>query len=139
MTDKQEKNKNAVIRYNKEFIEAGNTAVFEETIAQDFINHSAHEGMSNDRGGVEYFFNKVLRPAFPDLEVTIDDQVAEGDKVVTRKSYAGTHRGPFLGSQATGKAVRWNVIDIVTLRDGQYTEHWACADMLGLRRQLESP
>ena len=75
----------------------------------------------------------MLRPAFR-LEVTIHDQATEGDKVVTRMSQGGTHRGDFLGVPATGRTVEWNVIDIIRLRDGGYIEHWA--DMTGLRAQL---
>ena|SRR5271156_4667817 len=88
---------------------------------------------------VARFFNDMLRPAFPDLTVTIHDQVAEGNEVVTRKSYTGTHRGTFLGVQATGKAVQFPVIDILKLRGGRYVEHWACADLLGLLGQLKAP
>ena len=54
----------------------------------------------------------------------------------TRKSYRATHQGPFLGVEPTGKTVEFNVIDVLRLRDGQYVEHWACADMLGLLGQL---
>lgn len=134
----QESNKAIVARYNKEFIEKGDMAIFEQTIAEDFVNHTPNAGAAADRSGVAYFFNEVLRPAFPDLVVTIHDQAAEGDKVWTRKSYRGTHRGTFLGVPATGKSVQFNVIDILRLRDGQYIEHWACADMLGLLGQLNA-
>ena len=62
----------------------------------------------------------MLRRAFPDLTVTIHDQVE------------------FLGVAPTGKSVEFSVIDILKLRDGKYIEHWACADMLGLLGQLRS-
>lgn len=133
-----EANKAIVIRYNEEFIENGDMAVFEQTIAEDFVNHTPQGGTAADRGGVAYFFNEVLRPDFPDLVVTIHDQAAERDTVWTRKSYRGTHRGPFLGVAPTGKTVEFHVIDILRLRDGRYVEHWACADMLGLLSQLQS-
>lgn len=136
MTSTEQRNKAIVVRFNKEFIENGDMALFEETIAHDFVNRTPNPGTAADRSGVAYFFNEVLRPAFPDLVVTIHDQTAEGDEVWTRKSYRATHQGPFLGIQPTGKTVEFNVIDILRLRDGQYVEHWACADMLGLRGQL---
>ena len=137
MTNIQERNKATVVRYNKEFVEKGDMTLFEQTIAEDFVNHTPNAGTAADRAGVAYFFNEVLRPAFPDLVVTIHDQAAEGDKVWTRKSYQATHQGPFLGVEPTGKTVEFNVIDILRLRDGQYVEHWACADMLGLLGQLK--
>jgi predicted ester cyclase len=116
----------------------GDMAVFEETIASDFVNHTPQQGQSADRDSVAYFFNEMLRPAFPDLKVTIHDQVAERDEVVTRKSYSATHLGVFLGVAPTGRLVEFSVIDILKLRNGQYVEHWACADMLGLLGQLTS-
>ena len=71
-----------------------------------------------------FTFNRVLRPAFPDLSVEIHDQIAEGDKVTTRKTVRGTHRGELLGVAPTGKHVEIDVIDIVRLAEGRYVEHW---------------
>jgi predicted ester cyclase len=138
MSGIQESNKAIVVRFNKEFIEKGNQSVFDETIADDFVNGTPTPGIAPDRAGVAHFFNNVLRPAFPDIKVTIHDQVAEGDEVVTRKSYTATHQGPFLGVEPTGRSVEFSVIDILKLRDGKYVGHWACADMLGLLGQLKS-
>ena len=101
MSSIEEKNKAIVVRYNKEFIEKGDMSVFEDTVAADIVNHTPQQGQAADRASVAHFFNEMLRPAFPDLKVTIHDQVAEGDEVVTRKSYTGTHRGTFLGVPAT--------------------------------------
>ncbi|MBU3537071.1 ester cyclase, partial [Alkalihalobacillus clausii] len=84
------------------------------------------------------WFTQVLRPAFPDLVVTIHDQVAEADTVVTRKSYAGTHSAEFFGVPATGKRVDFPMIDIIRLVDAQYVEHWSTVDLFGMMRQLNS-
>lgn len=62
-----------------------------------------------------FTFNRVLRPAFADLQVEIHDQIAEGDKVTTRKTLPGTHRGKLLGIAPTGRQVAIDVIDIVRL------------------------
>lgn len=136
MTTEQETNKAIVANFNKKFIETGDMDVFHQTVAPDFVNRTPQLGQSAGPESSAHFFNDVLRPAFPDLEVTIHDQVAENDKVVTRKSYRGTHHGDFLGIPATGRTVEWGVIDIIRLRDGRYIEHWAVADMAGLRAQL---
>jgi predicted ester cyclase len=69
-------------------------------------------------------FQTVLRPALAGLTVTIHDQVAEGDKVTTRKTISGTHVGTLLGIEATGKPISIDVIDIVTVKGGRYVEHW---------------
>ncbi|MER5322953.1 ester cyclase [Streptosporangium roseum] len=138
MTSEQDANKAIVVRFNKEFIAGGDMDIFHRTIDPDFVNRTPHPGHSAGPDGVAHFFTRGLRLAFPDLEVTIHDQVAEGDKVVTRKSYRGTHRGGFLGMPATGRTVDFGVIDIIRLRDGRYVEHWAVADMAGLRAQLQA-
>ena len=132
----QEQNKATVVRFNKEFIEGGSMNAFNEIIAPGMINHSAPPGASNGPEGVVYFFNQVLRPAFPDLTVTIHDQVAEGDKVTTRKSFYGTHTGDFFGVTPTGNQVTMNVIDILRLKDGQFIEHWGILDMQGVMSQI---
>lgn len=135
MTTAQEQNKATVVRFNREFIQGGDETVWTETIHPDFVNRSAPPGQQ-DVTASHFWFTKVLRPAFPDLTVQIDDQVAEGDTVVTRKSYRGTHEGPFIGVAPTHRAVEFTVMDIIRLQDGRYVEHWANPDMFGLHRQL---
>lgn len=136
MASVQDTNKAIVARFNKAFIEGHDERVFHETVAPDFYNHTSHDGRDTGPNGAFFFFTKVLPVAFPDLEVTLHDQVAEGDKVVTRKSYKATHKGAFLGVPATGRRVEFAVMDIIRLRDGKYIEHWASADMMGLMQQL---
>ena len=131
----QESNKATVVRFNREFIQGGDVSVFTETIAPEFVNRSVPADQSTKDASF-FWFTQVLRKAFPDLEVSIDDQFADGDTVITRKSYRATHGGPFLGLAATGKRVQFTVIDIIRLQDGRYVEHWANADMFGLRAQL---
>ena len=131
-----EQNKAIVRRMNKEFIEGGNFNTVQEIIADDFVNHTAPPGSPKNRDGVVYFFNHFLKPSFPDLTVEIHDMTAEGDKVTTRKSFYATHKGEFLGVQATNKPVVMDVIDIIQLRDGQFIGHWGILDMQGLMAQV---
>ncbi len=133
-----ETNKAIIRRFNKEFIEGGNLSLFDEIISPDFINRTPHDGRSPGPDGARFFFTQIMRPAFPDLTVRIEDQVGEDDKVVTRKWYEATHKGPFMGVPPTGKRVSFSVIDIIRLSDGKYVEHWACADMAGLLAQLRA-
>lgn len=135
----QEHNKAVIRRFNREFMQGGDESVFHETVAPDFVNRSPQDPAAAGPEAAFFFFTKVLRVAFPDLTVTIHDQVAEGDEVVTRKSYTGTHSAPFLGVPATGRRVEFTVTDIIRLRDGRYVEHWANADMAGLHQQLVAP
>lgn len=124
-----DQNKAIVKRFNVECIEQCNAASFRELLSVNCINHTAPPGTPNDAAGMIHFLSNVLKQGFPDLKVTILDQIAEGDKVVTRKEIRGTHTGPFMGVSPTNKTVVLNVIDIIRLKDGQYVEHWASSNL----------
>jgi len=119
-----EQNKIVVLRFNREVIEQGSEAAFNELMDPRFVNRTAPPGVSPGPDGMRFTFEQVLRPAFPDLKVEIHDQIAEGDKVVTRKTLRGTHRGDFFGIPATNRAVAIEVTDIVRVQAGRYIEHW---------------
>jgi predicted ester cyclase len=129
-------NKAIVVRFNKEVIENGSVAAFREVVAPDFINRSAPPGMPQGPEEMIRTFNDVLRPALPDLRVEIHDQIAEGDKVTTRKTIRGTHRGAFMGVPPTNATVAIEVIDIVRLKDGQYQEHWGINTLFSVLASL---
>ena len=133
-----QENKLIVTRVNKEFIEGGDVNTVYEIFAPDFINQTAPPGSPQGPEAIIYFFNHLLKPAFPDLKVEIHDQIAEGDKVTTRKSFYATHTGEFFGIPPTKKSVVMEVIDIVRLRDGKYVEHWGILDMQSLIAQLSN-
>ena len=124
-----EQNKAVVIRFNKECIEQINPASFKEILAADCVNHVAPSGTPNGPESMVHFLSLVLKPAFPDLRVSILDQIAEGDKVTTRKEIHGTHTGTFFGVAPSNKKVVIKVIDIIRLRDRQYIEHWASSNI----------
>lgn len=134
-----ETNKAAVRRFNEAVIERGEEAAFRELVRADLINRSAPAGSPAGPEGMLSFFNQVLRPAFPDLRVEIHDQIAEGDKVTTRKTIRGTHRGALFGIPATGRAVAIEVIDIVRLVEGRYAEHWGAHDLDSVVTSLATP
>jgi predicted ester cyclase len=87
------------------------------------------------RQGIKQFYG-MLRAAFPDLHFTIEDQIAAGDRVVTRWTANGTHNGEFQGISPTGKQITIAGIDIDRLANGKVVECWPVADELGLLRQL---
>jgi steroid delta-isomerase-like uncharacterized protein len=132
----QEQNKAIVTRFNKEFIEKGDVQVFYEIIAPHYINHSAPPGTPKGPEGVLYFFNEVLRPAFPDLSVEIFDVLAEDDKVVTYKTFHGTHEGNLMGVPPSHQKVEIDVIDIVRLSEGKIKEHWHVMDLESVLAKL---
>lgn len=77
-----------------------------------------------------------LRAAFPDLDDTIGDQIAEGDKVVTHWTWTGTHKGEFMGIPATGKKVEVEVVSISHFAGDKVVESWDYVDTLGMMQQL---
>lgn len=124
-----ESNKAIVNRFNYEFIGQGNLQSFKELVAEDVYNHSAPPGASTGPDGMIYFIVEVLRKGFPDIRVEIFDQVAEGDRVTTRKALHATHAGEFMGIPPSNKKVVINIIDIIRLRNGKYIEHWGLSNL----------
>lgn len=136
--DRTSANKAAVVRFNTEVIEGGDAHAFASLMAEGFINHSAAAGSPANAGGMWYFFDSILRPAFPDLRVELHQQIAEGDLVTTRKTLHGTHRGELFGIAATGRAVAIEVIDIVRLHQGRYTDHWGLTNFDSVLARLRA-
>lgn len=134
----QQRNKETVIRFNKEVIEQGNAASFSALVSPACINSTAPEGTPADAAGMLYFLHNILRAGFPDVKVTIQDQVAEEDRVTTRKQLLGTHTSNFMGIAPTGKHVCINVIDIIRLHNDQYVEHWGASNIAEVMAQLSA-
>ena len=129
--------KSIVARFNHEIIERGNMTLFPELVSPNFINHTAPSPAHAGPAGFQAFFADVLRAAFSDIQVEIHDQIAEGDKVVTRKTIHGTHTGLFMGVEPTDKRIHIQVTDIVRLLEGKYVEHWGSADIHGLLAHIK--
>lgn len=130
-----ETNKTLVKRLVNEAQVAGNLVVVDELLADDFIDHTPLPGVPATREGVKMLF-AYLRNAFPDLAIVIDEQIADSDKVATRKTFKGTHRGEFMGVPATGRPVQFEVIDILTFRGDKISEHRVVLDRLSIQQQL---
>jgi steroid delta-isomerase-like uncharacterized protein len=130
-----ERNKAVVRRFIEEVQNKKNMDVFDELNAPDFVNLSAPPGMPTDREGGKMFLGGFLS-AFPDSRVMIDDMIAEGDRVATKKTFTGTHTGDFGDIPATGNRVTIQYVDILRLRDGKIIEHWLSMDQLSFRQQL---
>lgn len=131
-----EQNKVVERRLIEEVWNQGHFAVVDELIAGDYIGHSTTpEDETHGPAGYKQFF-AALRQALPDIHFTIEDQVAEGDRVVTRWTASGTHRGEFRGIPPTGRhgAITGTTIDRIA--NGKVVECWTNADDLGLMRLL---
>jgi predicted ester cyclase len=97
-----------------------------DVVDEIFAPNLILNGTSVNREAIKQLVT-ARRAAFPDIHVTIDDQVAEGDKVSTRRTWQATHQGPYRGVAATGKRVRWTQISIVRFAEGRVVEDWAVA------------
>ena len=108
----------------------------DDFIAEDFVDHNP-EGPDQGPGpeGVKQLFI-ARRSTFPDLTVKVDDQVAEGDKVVNRLTITGTHQGEFMGIPAPGKSFSMGAVAIFRIEDGKIAERWGETDMIGMMQQL---
>jgi steroid delta-isomerase-like uncharacterized protein len=129
-----EQNKLVARRAIEEVYTGGNLDVVDELVTSDIVAHSP---------GAEFYgvtelkqFVRSLRAAFPDLRMTVEDQVAEGDKVVTRWIAKGTQKGPFLGIPPSGKTGTMMGVEIDRFVDGKAAECWTSADYLGLMQQI---
>jgi predicted ester cyclase len=120
-----------------EEIDRLNDAIVDELLADDYVDHTPLPvpGLAHGREGVKQVF-EMNRVAFTDAYHTIEDQVAEGDLVVTRVLGGGIHTGPFLGIPPTNKHVQMRGTVMHRIRDGKIAEHWAVIDALSLLQQL---
>jgi len=130
-----ETNKALVLRLIDEAQSNGRLEVVDELLADDFVDHTPLPGVPPTRDGVKMLFG-YLRSAFPDLQVHVQEQIAEGEKVATRKVFEGTHRGEFLGVPPTERTISFELIDILTFRGGKIAEHRVILDQAALQRQL---
>ncbi len=130
-----ERNKAVIRRFVEEVQNRKDFAVYYELNDPEFVNLSAPPGIPPDREGGRIYLGAFLG-AFPDAEFTIDDMIAEGDQVVTKKTFTGTHTSEFAGIPGTGKRVTLQFVDIMRVRDGKIVEHWLSMDQLSFMQQL---
>ena len=132
-----EANKTVSRRLLEEVWSKGNLALLNEIIAKDHINSGPGTlpGLPNGPEGTKQLVT-VYRNAFPDVDFTIDDQIAEGDKVVTRWTAKGTHKGELMGTPATGKSATVTGISVDRLVNGKIAESWNIFDQFGMLQQL---
>ena len=131
-----EENKAIAARIPLEAFNEGKLEVIDELIADDSIDHAElPPGIPPGKEGLKLFV-KALRSAFPDLKITINFEVAEGDLVVAHGTTTGTMKGEFAGMPPNGKSATWNAIHITRVKDGKIVEHWAVQDNLGMLQQL---
>jgi steroid delta-isomerase-like uncharacterized protein len=132
-----EENKALALRVHLEVVNQGKLDVADEVIDPNVVWHSSLLPPETQRGQEGFkLFAQAVRAGFPDVRLTEEDTIAEGDKVVNRWSFRGTHQGEFMGLPATNKPVTNSGIDIFRIANGKIVEVWQSTDQLGLLQQL---
>ena len=128
-----EKNKDLIQTYTENFWNKHDIAAFDELVTADFVIHQPDGDLNaeQDKG-----FSQASFTAFPDLHVTTDDIIAEGDKVVKVWTVNSTHKGDYMGIPPTGKPMLIKGIEVFRIKDGKIAEIWFSIDRLGMLQQL---
>jgi len=129
----EKKNKDFIQDYTEDYWNKHNIAAFEKYYASGFIMHFPDGDHNSEqyKGLCQAYFK-----AFPDLHVTTNDLVAEGDKVTKVWTVNCTHNGEFMGIPPTGKSIVFKGIEVFRITDGKIAEVWAIMDNLGMMQQL---
>ena len=130
-----QENKALVRRYIEEVHNKGNLYAVEEFFAVDSIDHNALPGTPSGLSGMKQT-HAIIHTAFANINVSIEDMVAEGDKVVVRFTASGIHKGEFMGISTTGRQFTIMEIRIYRIAAGKIVEHWGLLDQTDLLQQL---
>ena len=126
-------NKNTVRRFYDEVLNRGRLDVMEEICSPDFTDNTPARGpgagLADVKGQIA-----AWRSAFPDLQVTIDEIIAEGDSLAVRITWRGTHEGEFMGVPPTGKSIVSSGVDILHVRHDKVVEAWHYSDDSAVRQ-----
>jgi predicted ester cyclase len=127
-------NKEIVRRIYDEVLNKRDLDLLDELVRPDYIEHDPLPGQSEGIPGMKQRYSMLF--AGLDPQFTIEDMIAEGDQVVTKKTFTGTHTGEFSGIPPTGNRVSIQYVDIMRVLDGQIVEHWLSMDQLSFMQQL---
>jgi steroid delta-isomerase-like uncharacterized protein len=130
-----EENKAIVRRYIEEAWNKGDVSVIDDLMSPDYTRHISGYPIPLTRESHKQRLIRIHR-ALPDVNLTIEDMIAAGDRVVSRLTLRGTQRDTFMGIPPTGRHVTVTGIDIARVVNGKVVEHWAEMDTLGLMKQL---
>ena len=130
-----ETNTAVVSRFIEEFKNNANHGIVDELFTTEFVHHLPDPRLPAGREGLK-LVGQSIAAGFPDVRVTVEDLLADGNKVIERTTARATHTGEFNGIPPSGKAVTWTEIHIYRLEDGRIAELWSEIDLLGLLIQL---
>jgi steroid delta-isomerase-like uncharacterized protein len=131
-------NRNLMHRWFNEVWNQGSVAAIDELLAEDAILYGLADSQGNPVNGKDAFkaFHAQFRSAFPDISVTIEDTLCEGDQVAARCAVRGKHSGDSLGFAASDNPVAFTGMAIARIKDGKFVEAWNNFDFLALYTQI---
>lgn len=118
-----------------EAVNSGNLEVLREVFAPSVIDRDPASDQEPGPEGFIHFFTS-FRDAFPDLNISVEQLVADEDNVAIAYTITGTHQGDFLGIPATGRPIKARGLQIARFQNGQIVERWGSSDQLGILQQL---
>ena len=129
-----EENKALALRFVEEVYNQGQTQRVDDLVSPDFVRH----GIGGTMRGRQIIKDRVaaVRAGFPDFHISVEEVLAEGDKVVLRQVHTGTHLGEFAGVAPAGAKVETTEISILRIEDGRIAEGWVNVDQLTMLRQI---
>jgi steroid delta-isomerase-like uncharacterized protein len=130
-----EDNRALLRNYVDEVWTRGNVAALDDFLHADYQRHLTATSVPLTLEGQKHLL-AGFREAFPDARLTIEDMLAEGDRVAFRSTMRGTHLGTFQGISPTGTAVTASLLDIIRIQDGRFIEQWGGPNLLDLLQQL---
>jgi predicted SnoaL-like aldol condensation-catalyzing enzyme len=127
-------NKTLMKRFFGEVVNNRKFEVIDEIINADYINH----GFPVPAGGPEAMkqISGMLVASFPDMKITLEQSIEEGDTIANRGYWTGTHKGDFMNVSASGKSVNVSFVDMWKVKDGKFSENWVQMDFIGLLQQI---
>ena len=128
-------NLQVVSRFIEEFKNKANQEIVDELMSPDFVHHLTDPRLPEGREAIKLLGQSIVA-GFPDVHASVQDLLADGDKVIERTQTSATHTGEFNGIPPTGRQVGWTEMHIYRLEGGKIVEMWSEIDLLGLLVQL---
>ena len=135
MTTLEKHNKSLILRYLEEVWQKSSIAAVDEFLSPNYKRYLSPVSEPLNLYGQKQRL-AGFRAAFPDVQITVDDIFAEGNRVVFRSTMRGTHRGTFQGLRPTGQGVIVTLLDVIRIENGKFIEHWGGPDLFDLVKQL---
>jgi len=130
-----EQNKILLRRYVEEVWEKQNLDAIDDFLSPFYKRHRSPNTPALTREGQRQLLSQ-FRTAFPDIQITIEEIIAEDDRIAFRSTMRGTHQAEFLGIAPTGKKITVSLLDMIHIENGKFIEHWGGPDILDLLQQL---